>query len=185
MYTDTILLEEVITECLWFLSMRNLIAERPNMVPAGIGNSLSEIDLGADINLTNQVSLLEDKLSQEIASGEHDEDQATGDDGDVSSPQIATSNLAETSSAASSPPPPAATSTMPTELKQKSTSSTSQHSTKCSKLEEFTTAVAAEEQTHQMELNLRHVRLESKANLAIAKQQAKIEQEKNKQKDKD
>lgn len=37
---------EIITVCPWFLEMWELIAEHPNLVPVGIGNSQTEIDCG-------------------------------------------------------------------------------------------------------------------------------------------
>ncbi len=85
---------EIISECPWFLEMRDLIAERPNIVPTGIGNSATiesidltvlqedrEVETEGDTEPGGIISdgILYDELAQEIAG------EGTSDVDDTSS----------------------------------------------------------------------------------------------------
>ncbi|KAJ7790658.1 hypothetical protein B0H14DRAFT_3568945 [Mycena olivaceomarginata] len=51
---------EICEECPWFFDMRNLIAQRPNLVPTGVGNSTTSVSNGVIIPLTQWGALIGD-----------------------------------------------------------------------------------------------------------------------------
>lgn len=83
---------EIISECPWFLEMRDLIAERPNLIPTGIGNSATingidlailqedhEIETEGDTEPGDGTSdgILHDEVAREIEGSTSDADETS------------------------------------------------------------------------------------------------------------
>jgi hypothetical protein len=83
---------EIIAECPWYLEMRSLIAERPNIVTVGVGNSSSSIDVGVLQNLADpSVDDDDDVVTSEAPTSEGPGHDILNDD--VADAIMATSDL--------------------------------------------------------------------------------------------
>lgn len=69
------------SSCPWFFEMRDLIAERPNIVPAGLGNSTDVIDMAAYTNGTSTGTGDAAASSPEPEQGLEDDHEDAGDNG--------------------------------------------------------------------------------------------------------
>ena len=66
--------------------MRDLVSERPNVVPVGIGNSGSEIDMSGYLNSATTSSDYEDPVSIGVSNEEGDGDAVASEGQDVTKP---------------------------------------------------------------------------------------------------
>ncbi|KAF8147407.1 hypothetical protein K438DRAFT_2027741 [Mycena galopus ATCC 62051] len=57
---------EIRKDCPWFFDMRNLIAQRPNLVPTGVGNSTTGVNDGVIIALTQWGALIGDDVAGDV-----------------------------------------------------------------------------------------------------------------------
>lgn len=147
--------------------MRNLIGERPNLVPAGVGNSSSAMDMGIinDIFDTKPLEpsscpadgILYDSVAEELDNKSKSEDPIPKSDVTARSTLTASKNT--------------------TEKRKANVSDTNNKATKCApkktKLEEFAADVQAEEVTQQQELELAKAKVQSAAQVEVATEKAK------------
>jgi len=83
-----ILTEEIKAECPWFFTMRDRIAECPNIIPTGINNSTSLMDpsflAGSNLEAKgtpDELGILNDSIAREIMEDEEGLYATTGDEG--------------------------------------------------------------------------------------------------------
>lgn len=161
--------------------MRNLIGERPNLVPAGIGNSSSMMDMSildddgeASLEPTEPAGILYDSVAEELLDDSDSEDPLPNSDG--------TGTTGTASTTADSDPPKTLTSARqpPKDAKRKADISdtndkTTKRPPKKTKLEEFAAAAQAEEVTRQRELELAKAKVQSAAEVEVAREKAKVD----------
>ena len=68
--------------CPWFFEMRELIGERPNVVPSGLGNGTSEMSMTSFFDGPDQLD--DDGIGSPTRWGIADEDSVVSDEGDGS-----------------------------------------------------------------------------------------------------
>lgn len=70
-YTEPLLTEQISDSCPWFFEMRELIGERPNIIPTGVGNGSSTINIddeeGHDEDATQERIEEGDNMEKELA----------------------------------------------------------------------------------------------------------------------
>jgi hypothetical protein len=185
-----ILTEEIKAECPWFFTMRDLIAERPNIIPTGIGNSVSLMDSSvlASSNLEaegtpDELGILNDSIAREIMEDEEGLYATTGDEG-MSEPL--TAPMDDDRGKDSETP---AHTMGSNKRKQEVDSSHSGGSNskqrgpgapKKTKIEEFAGIAASEEQTRQREIDLAKSKVVASAQVQVEVQKAKVESKKAK-----
>lgn len=176
--------EQIKADCPWFFKMRQLIGERPNLVPVGLGDSGTDIDLSvlaADGPASSEAdrlvgTVLDDDVVNPSSDSEFpldvDDTATSSADHDVNdssypasnshqSPPPATEQRKKRKAASPSPSKPAATTTAPKRPAKKS------------KLDEFASAVTAEAHARNKELDVRRVSVESKAKVLVAREHTK------------
>ena len=150
--------------------MRTLIAERPNTVPVGLGNSRTTIDM--DRNESDAWGIEQENAELPRDDGEEDEGNISGGDG---------GNEDDTTTKAMStiPTPPTKPQPSQPDLKRGGSSKPDAKPAKKSKVETFADLAEEEERTKQRELDARVAKATEGAAKAQA-QVAKIELEKMK-----
>ncbi|KJA25909.1 hypothetical protein HYPSUDRAFT_1067108, partial [Hypholoma sublateritium FD-334 SS-4] len=172
------------SDCPWFWEMRDLIGERPNLVPAGIGNSSSTVDMSiledggeshearaSSTQPSERGGILYDSVAEDILDSDEDDLEPSG----------ARSTFQE-----SSDPPKAPTPERPrlkdtkhktsdSSINDTSDKNSSKRATKKTKLEEFAAAAQAEEVTRQRELELAKAKVQSAAEVEVAREKAKVD----------
>ncbi|KAF8160585.1 hypothetical protein BJ912DRAFT_1100186 [Pholiota molesta] len=177
---------EIIAECPWYLEMRSLIAERPNIVTVGVGNSSSSIDVGVLQNLADpSVDDDDDVVTSEAPTSEGPGHNILNDD--VADAIMATSDLDIESEAleekksnvkrkaalvlSDSEDIKPTVKTLAQPGKSKLASSTAGPK-KRTRLEELSVAAQAEELTRQKELEVNKAKIEASARVRIENSQA-------------
>ncbi|KAF8056604.1 hypothetical protein FPV67DRAFT_1714403 [Lyophyllum atratum] len=172
--------------CPWFFDMKDLIAERPNLVPTGIGHSGTEIEMSALATGDGEVEIIgEIDIS--------DDNSPADDDDDLPHPSLL---AAEALATPKLPPPTHATPIKPEvsditvagNAKRKleealggktpARAGTSKPAVpgkppaKKSKMEEFTAIAQAEEVSRQKELDLARTKVEAAARVKVESEKA-------------
>jgi hypothetical protein len=137
--------------CPWFFEMRDLIAERPNLIPTGLGNSTTEIDLTSftgDEDTQEDILAVSDSEDEAIAALTKREIESEGqsDDGKTLTKASKTNGTRGKTAARPSTSIPAATTKNPGKKK--------------AKIEEFAEIAQVEEMTRQKELDVAKVQAE-------------------------
>ncbi|KAF8189655.1 hypothetical protein BJ912DRAFT_966029 [Pholiota molesta] len=170
---------EIIAECPWFLQMRDLIAQRPNIIPVGIGNSSSDIDFSVlqDTSISNDTEteatsdgydILNDNVAMELAETSEAEQPEASDQSFNTKKRRAVSTTPEPEDVKPDVKPKVKTETKVTGPRASTSKPASTAPVKKrSRLEEFSIAAQAEEQTRQKELELNKAKLEASARLKI------------------
>jgi hypothetical protein len=192
------LIEEIKTDCPWFFTMRDLIAERPNIIPTGIGNSTSVMDSSvlAGSNLDSEIEGTPDELgilTDSLARDDEGRHTTTGDEGRS---EPLTDAPTGTGMGDSETPPPAHPTGSSSNLKRKQEDSSRSASasglggsnskqrgpgaSKKTKFEEFAGIAASEEQTRQKEIDLAKSKIVASAQVQVETQKAKVELKKAK-----
>jgi hypothetical protein len=180
--------EEIKADCPWFFTMCDLLAERPNIIPTGIGDSTSVMDssvlagshLDSEIEGTpDEPGIFTDSLAREFIV-----DDEAGNEG-KSKP------LTEAPMGDSETPPPAHTTGSSSNLKRKQEADPSRSggsklkqcgsgASKKTKFEEFADIAASEEQTRQREIDLAKSKIVAAAQVQVETQKTKVELKKAK-----
>lgn len=161
--------------CPWFFEMRELIAERPNIVPAGLGNSESGIDMDVLVggNKSNSEGYESTPSANHGGSSPRwdieDDSTGAGEDGGVRG-QDSETNEGDDSNASRNPESgpsnnEAKKSTGKTAARpgsSKPATRTPKENKKKRKMDEFVEIAGAEEVTRQKELDLARARAEEK-----------------------
>ncbi|KAJ7342722.1 hypothetical protein DFH08DRAFT_938129 [Mycena albidolilacea] len=187
---------EIRKECPWFFDMRNLIAQRPNLVPTGVGNSTTGVSNGVIIPLTHPCQSPDPEgmsMGQKRSLIEVEDDTGSGNNYEPSLPtalepvpvdveadtaRIAGAGPVATAKCAKKRPAKVATSAptdpVPTVAPKPS---------KKSKLVEFSEIAKSEEKSCQKELDLARLRMrqtmktmEAKGRLAEKREDRKQEE---------
>lgn len=169
--------------------MREIIGEQPSVSPVGLGNSLSAIDVsvlesqGDAPGQDDAWMILNDNIAQEImpvasepdlgTSKANEQSSQAGGDDEVSDNKPAPQG--EKCKATSLLSPGASEVDVKPNVKHNNTSSKStKHPKKLSKLEEFSTVVAVEEVTHQKQLELTKAKIEVAGSVKIEQKKAAV-----------
>jgi hypothetical protein len=179
-------LEQIKADCPWFFDMKGLIAERPNLIPVGLGNSSTEIDfsvLGDDGGAEDVEPAKVDAYSSETATGMDDWmdtelDNLGGDSSDAgATPATPAIDITK--------PDPATTASdrkrkaedeVKPDVKPNITSTTKAVSgSKKTKLSEFASVAAAEEVTNQKRLDLAKAKLECSTKVKVEAEHGRTE----------
>ncbi|GLB34546.1 hypothetical protein LshimejAT787_0201110 [Lyophyllum shimeji] len=175
---------EIKKVCPWFFEMRDLIGERPNLIRTGIGNSGTDIDMGALANSEGEVEVIGEVTERE-------ENPLTDDDdlphpstlGELSNPPLPTPIRPALAK------PEAPESVLSTKHKIEETpagktparAGTSKPADpakppkKKSKMEEFSAIAQAEEVSRQRELELAKTKVEAAAMVKVESQKAVLQ----------
>jgi hypothetical protein len=177
-------LVEIKETCPWFFEMRELIGERPNLNPTGLGNSTTEIDLPAvgteegsnpdiiawsDSDVDPNQTKAPEKRKAETSSCDVSDDSCLIKDEETTETDRKRGQVAPRFS--SSRPGPA-TKKLPTKKK--------------TRIEEFADLAQVEELTRQKELEVAKIRAEkglaeTRAKLELKKERLRAQREKNQQ----
>lgn len=176
-WTQTIFLEKIKVDCPWFLQMHALIGERLNLVPVGLGNSGTTVNLSilADTatssDMENLATAVLDDQAADLQSSECEVPGNTDDWITTSADEDRESSPAPDSKP--QVPPPKKDPKRKAETTPAPVASRANRPTKKSKLEDFASAAVAEEQTRQKELDITCAKVESNAKITVAREQAK------------
>ncbi|KAF8161029.1 hypothetical protein B0H34DRAFT_673077 [Crassisporium funariophilum] len=184
---------EVKADCPWFFEMRNIIAERPNLVPTGIGHSSSSInmsvlqsvneddkvdeaadgeaDLTSEAGLTSKTGILEDDVANEIMDMSDVKEKEDGWNVEEKFKERGGKRKAVDSDNTDSKTHARPGSSKPAVVKLKA---------KKSRLEEFSLTAQAEEATKQQEINLDKAKVESAALIKVENKKAESAKTKEK-----
>src|SRR5215470_10978953 len=160
---------------LWLWEMKELISERPNIVPVGIGNNTSDINMsgytnGFNLDVGDESSqLARTEGTEEIESGgEEGEDAIVGRDeievmaqDDDTNPGRLEHGRSDTKKTGARP--------------GKSNPAAQRESKKAKVIDRFSDVAKAEEQTMQKQLEVKRRRVEGQTQAAIAKIKAQAE----------
>jgi hypothetical protein len=141
--------------------MKELISERPNVIPVGLGNNNSEIDMSALTSGYNSELEFENALEDEDGVDVDDENE-TDDSNEISIPKKRAASALERKRA-------------PRPRKSEEANPGQSTSKKGKVVDRFVEAVKAEEITNQKHLDLRKIRVEGETQANIAKIKAKAE----------
>ena len=177
-----ILAEEIKAECPWFFTMRDLIAERPNIIPTGIGNSTSLMDpsvlAGSSLETEgtpDELGILNDSIAREVMEDDEGLYVTTGDEG-MSEPL--TAPMDDDGGKDSETPAHTMGSNKRKQEVDSGGSSSKQHgpaAPKKTKIEEFAGIAASEEQMCQRETDLAKSKVVASAQVQVEVQKAKVE----------
>jgi hypothetical protein len=174
-------LQELIKESFpWLWEMKELISECPNIVPVGIGNNTSDIDMSGYANGFNcgisdessQLTRTGDEMESEL---EEDDDDTPTDRGNIEPMEWGDANTGKCASGKSD--------TKKTGARPgKSNPAARSDSKKAKLIDRFSEVATAEEQTAQRQLELKRKRVESQSEATVAKikAQAQIKLQKDK-----
>jgi len=170
--------------------MQNLIAERPNIIPTGIGNSASLMDSSvlAGSNLEtegtlDELGILNDSITREVMEDDEGLYVTTGDEG-MSEPLTAPM---DDDGGKDSEMPAHTMGSNKRKQEVDSSHSGGSNSKQCgppapkkTKIEEFAGITASEEQTRQREIDLAKSKVFASAQVQVEVQKAKVELERMK-----
>ncbi|KAF9562394.1 hypothetical protein CPC08DRAFT_761522 [Agrocybe pediades] len=186
--------QEVKADCLWFFDMRALIAERPNVVHTGIGNSESVIDMSVFENV--ELSAVEDHddghgyTATSEGDFNHTENASSEPDHymELNSEPSKTAKIEESESiipakrktAEPSDSESTGTGKTPARAGTSKPAVIKPNAAKKSKLADFAAAAQAEEITRQKELELRKVKVEAATKIELERIAARREDKREK-----